>query len=456
MTDYATGKLLSAGNIDTTDGTTIGALVEMDVADVRRAAGLLDERVCIVPASDLDALRTPSPSSPAAVPAGWMTHKAAAEHALGSVNTIIAHLSTADVQVVDADDKVIVGHLRDALAIAKGLRADMAAWNEHTSSPSVPAGWMPIETAPRDGTDVLLYAPAGEWEGKPTEARTTVGHWTTDDECRRQIGDCGGECRCPEYDEIDPYWLSWDGGFLPELPPTHWMPLPPAPGAAPPPSQDVTETAKRAAPGVAVGDVVEIAGNEGWMADHAGIRYIVCGIQMQRSLDRVAPASLEAWLIEEALIGTRNGGFDGVHVDHLRVVSPAARSVSAPAPADGTALSALQTLVGELDSLMDGSEGVAGLHKNGDIAPWGDLMSDGAYPWLGSLDDARRIASARPVAELTPTEPAVDGTALEALEEARSGLLAFAAGATTATVAKIDAAIAALRSAKVSGDEGEG
>lgn len=127
-----------------------------------------------------------------------------------------------------------------------GQRDAIAAWNRRAApSPAAAAPsaaqWLPIETAPKDGTDILLYAPAGEWEGKPTDARTTVGHWTTEEECRRQVGDCGGECRCPEYDHDDPYWLSWDGGFLPELPPTHWMPLPAAPGAQPAQGGGVSE-----------------------------------------------------------------------------------------------------------------------------------------------------------------------------------------------------------------------
>lgn len=131
-----------------------------------------------------------------------------------------------------------------------GTLADYgAAPSPAPAAPSAARGWLPIETAPKDGTDILLYAPAGEWEGRPTDARTTVGHWTTEEECRRQIGDCGGECRCPEYDHDDPYWLSWDGGFLPELPPTHWQPLPAAPGAQPA-QPDV-------GPNIAVQDVAE-------------------------------------------------------------------------------------------------------------------------------------------------------------------------------------------------------
>jgi hypothetical protein len=89
--------------------------------------------------------------------------------------------------------------------------------------------WQPIETAPKDGTDIILGAPAQTYNGQPVAPRSTVGHWTTEEECREQIGDCGGECRCPEYTYHDPYWMTWDGGFTEENPPTHWMPLPPPP-----------------------------------------------------------------------------------------------------------------------------------------------------------------------------------------------------------------------------------
>lgn len=92
--------------------------------------------------------------------------------------------------------------------------------------------WQPIETAPKDGTDIILGAPAQEYQGKPVAPRSTIGHWTTDEECQVDIGDCGGECRCREYEYVDPYWMSWDGGFTAENPPTHWMPLPAPPEAA--------------------------------------------------------------------------------------------------------------------------------------------------------------------------------------------------------------------------------
>ena len=80
--------------------------------------------------------------------------------------------------------------------------------------------WQPIATAPKDGTHVLLSYPG----------RITYGYWLVL-EVGKLVGDCGGACRCPEYDEApDPFWYSEDGGFTEEYPPTHWMPLPePAP-----------------------------------------------------------------------------------------------------------------------------------------------------------------------------------------------------------------------------------
>ncbi len=92
-------------------------------------------------------------------------------------------------------------------------------------------GWMPIETAPKDGTHILLHAPACEHEGAPVQARTTYGHWRAPSDTP-SIKYQDGFAPEPEWEDFEPFWASWDGGFTEEHPPTHWMPLPPPPTSA--------------------------------------------------------------------------------------------------------------------------------------------------------------------------------------------------------------------------------
>lgn len=89
------------------------------------------------------------------------------------------------------------------------------------------AGWMPIETAPRDGTAVLLAAPGrvtvGEWHPE---------QWPTASEYHGSTGEYLGQYETGEC--IPAAWYSWDGGFTEDDPPTGWMPLPAAPTATTP------------------------------------------------------------------------------------------------------------------------------------------------------------------------------------------------------------------------------
>ena len=62
-------------------------------------------------------------------------------------------------------------------------------------------GWQPIETAPTDGGEVLVYV-----------GKSYVGG------CVVAVKDTNGD------------WLDWDGDLWE---PTHWMPLPAAPDATP-------------------------------------------------------------------------------------------------------------------------------------------------------------------------------------------------------------------------------
>lgn len=72
--------------------------------------------------------------------------------------------------------------------------------------------WRPIETAPRDGTEILLY------EGGD-DPRCVVGYWDAD---------------TFNGDDARPTWRTNDGEILDFLhePITHWLPLPPPPEGA--------------------------------------------------------------------------------------------------------------------------------------------------------------------------------------------------------------------------------
>lgn len=84
--------------------------------------------------------------------------------------------------------------------------------------------WQPMDTAPTD-RNVLLVREAGG--GKPRTV--TFGYWHTE-EHGPQLGDCGGVCHCPEYDEpCEPFWYSEDGSFSKDSPPVAWAEVPEPP-----------------------------------------------------------------------------------------------------------------------------------------------------------------------------------------------------------------------------------
>jgi hypothetical protein len=70
--------------------------------------------------------------------------------------------------------------------------------------------WQPIETAPRDGTSVLVYPPL--WNGRSC----SVAHYDNDEHAK-------------------PFWKRDDdmgrSTFSRAVPPTHWMPIPTPPNA---------------------------------------------------------------------------------------------------------------------------------------------------------------------------------------------------------------------------------
>ncbi len=72
-----------------------------------------------------------------------------------------------------------------------------------------PPEWRPIETAPKDGTFVIVWPPT--WNGV-----TSCAHWNADEYLKKP----------------QPYWSRTDDlgrKKSREKPPTHWLPLPPAP-----------------------------------------------------------------------------------------------------------------------------------------------------------------------------------------------------------------------------------
>jgi hypothetical protein len=85
------------------------------------------------------------------------------------------------------------------------------------------ARWQPIGTAPKDGTEILLAAPG----------RVTYGHWLKPSDVPRIVYQEGFAPE-QEWEDFEPHWMSWDGGFTEENPPSHWMPLPPPPATGVP------------------------------------------------------------------------------------------------------------------------------------------------------------------------------------------------------------------------------
>lgn len=130
------------------------------------------------------------------------------------------------------DKCMLSGHLDDVITPQddESKAAPISMWNRRASLPSSEgAGWRDIASAPKDETPIILgYAPDGDdadyvgqgrWHEEDHDGPDNMGHDAgfMDDQfdffrCARSFGN-------PDYQH--------EG-----VQPTHWMPLPPAPGAA--------------------------------------------------------------------------------------------------------------------------------------------------------------------------------------------------------------------------------
>ena len=114
----------------------------------------------------------------------------------------------------------------------------IAAWNRRATPPALHAapvaeGWRSMDSAPKDGTVVLLYCPQGDGNPGSTQ-RITAGSWASYEGGTTEHRDMDGRWTGQDDSEGWEGWETLDGGFSEDtMMPTRWMPLPPAPGATP-------------------------------------------------------------------------------------------------------------------------------------------------------------------------------------------------------------------------------
>ena len=114
-------------------------------------------------------------------------------------------------------------HVADAFSIAVGCPDEVSVPLFTTTQAEAYADaraleaqqWQPIETAPKDGTNIILT------DGK----RVTVGNWHREKPYIHEYRDVAGNYA--GQDESDGFdgWVDWSGGITP----AHWMPLPAPP-----------------------------------------------------------------------------------------------------------------------------------------------------------------------------------------------------------------------------------
>jgi len=125
----------------------------------------------------------------------------------------------------------------------------------------------------------------------------------------------------------------------------------------------------------------------GWNLYQAGAQ------SCQRDAMQVAEAA------RSAMIDAWGDCPDGREYTAMTSVDPSAivdsiQSQAQPEPVNQRLLTALKNVTGEIQGLMAESEGIAGLHLNGDIAPWSEIEAGGRFERLSSLPDAEAAIAA--------------------------------------------------------------
>ena len=115
-------------------------------------------------------------------------------------------------RTVGEEQRIAITAARVELSSLRSAGVPTGYWDgQAAAQAAVAAGWMPIDTAPKDGSAVLVYPPI--W----VQRTCSVATYKSDRYAKKPR----------------PYWKRDDAmgkvGYSRDKPPTHWRPLPPAP-----------------------------------------------------------------------------------------------------------------------------------------------------------------------------------------------------------------------------------
>lgn len=119
----------------------------------------------------------------------------------------------------ESDSADHLSEIKRLLKEAEDERAELLWENERLHD--LAGGWKPIDSAPKDGTEIDLWVP-GEFAGRYAEC-----YWGKPMHC---CGEYGSLCD-DDWHSLDDGWVYGGIGAPPDEP-SHWRPLPPPPEAA--------------------------------------------------------------------------------------------------------------------------------------------------------------------------------------------------------------------------------